>query len=190
MRFKHFLENVIDSEDKFNKKRSKDFDGKIKNVIDSIPGALKLQADLEKHVSDTVQKLKNDANKKFSKYRLQLAGVLKEYNKDFFIPNIFFFLDDLEFGDESQESLDSMGIGGAKRNEKIVFDLVKEHGDEFLKVLEDYKNALNDLSKWASEQKWPAGKSSFSRDTKFDYEWREMNDCLNGLKKIMKKVSK
>ena len=155
-------EEIIDASNDFKKKRSNDFTKKIQNVLSDIPNVFQHQRDLEEHVSNSIQSLQANINKRMTKYRLQLAPVLKEYHNSMFIPLVFYFNED-----------------------DLVTSFLKEHGDEMLDLMKIYEDGLNNLKNWSKEQNWPTGTNSLTKYTNFRYAVREASDIVNAIKKAM-----
>lgn len=177
MRFKAFLENVVDGEDKFKQKRGADFKAKIAKLADEMPGYFQKQADLEKHVNDTIKNLKVEASKKLVKHKMEIAPILKHFREDTAIISLFYLLGDAR-------DLDASGLSIEDRDLMVKF--VGKHADEIRNVLTDYLQGLKDLGEWARQQKWPAGPSSLSRDTGYFYATREVELEMEGFELLLK----
>jgi hypothetical protein len=171
MRFKPFIENVIDADDDFKKKRSDDFRKKIQSIADDLPNAFQKQEELEKYVDDQLVVLRAKMNDSLKRYRLELAPIAKEYQANTTIPDLIYFNND-------------------PRDEH--YDLAKQfmdkHGEVVLKAVEDYIDGMKVLKKWSDEQKWPTGQDSLSRFTKYRYDIHHaLQSLLPTIKRMMPK---
>jgi spore germination protein GerM len=79
MRFKEFLENVIDKEDEFKRKRSKNFQKKLSNLAADIPNAFKKQEEVEKEVQEKINAIKQRGAT--SSYEFKHPALMADYVK-------------------------------------------------------------------------------------------------------------
>jgi len=177
MRFKTFLENVLDASEKFKKKQVDNFEKRVNGVALNLPNTFFKQDQQEAHVNNEIVKLKNHANTKMRKYRLMLAPILKEYPKDHSILDLFGAFEDPDF-------LSSVGFKYEDR--EIMLDFVRAHGQDVELIIDELIKGLGDIKKWSDEQYWSSGDDSLNRYTNFGQAWSEARMSKTALERLMR----
>lgn len=177
-RMKRVKEDVIDKSGEFKQRQSKVFQDKVNQAFADANDGIADQARMEKHVRDSIAKAVQATNKKFLKYRLELAPILKHFKNqpDYFIPMIFFLL---------RKEVDDAASGLSNEDHELAKNFAMKHGEAAEKILDEHMAELNKIKQWSDEQKWPAGKDSLSRYTKFSYAVSDIKLAKEGLKRLM-----
>lgn len=179
MRFKEFMEDIVDKSDEFKKKKAANFQSRVMKAFGDADNGIGSQQEMELYVRDSIKKAVVSTNKKFSKFRLQLAPILKYFKNqpDYFIPNIFYLLGDAD--------VDEGATGLTKADRDVLVMFTAKYSGEVENIIDEYMAELDKIKEWSDRQKWPAGKDSLTRYTEFGHAISLGNLAKAGLRELI-----
>jgi hypothetical protein len=173
-------EGVVDATGRFQKRadivkkeHGKEFVKKLTGLGAEIPHILDRQREMERAVSEELDRISQIPGKFFLKHRLEVAPLFKDYSKG------ASFLDVLEW------EYDKFNSDGNDANKAIAIKFIREHLNEIFKLLQIQFKEMDELEKKLDTSKWAAPwrrytrfetyKTSLARSLEFFKEFKELN---------------
>jgi hypothetical protein len=150
--------------------RSVAFSTKVRDAVQSIPDAFKLQHELEDWMSKELTKIRLMPNKALQRFRAELQPLIKEYRDDTGVLEMLYF----HASDKDPHGYKQRPDGDHEENLQDVADaFMHRHLDDVQDAVTSQMSAYEKLKKEADQKEWPTGKQSYMNNSvsKFSSEY-------------------